>query len=213
MRTVLVRLRALFLSGLIVVLPAVITLYVLSFLFQFLDSLIGRFVYPYLPFPIPGLGLVLTLAIILLIGALARNLIGRSMIHFTDSVLTRTPIVRNVYSTIKQIVDTMMVRRQGGFQRVGLIEYPRRGLYCYVFVTSNGQAEAEIRTGHSLVSVFLPTTPNPTSGFLLLVPKEDIIYLDMSVEDAVKVIISAGLVVPETARPAAVKEMTADAGQ
>ncbi|WP_343068640.1 DUF502 domain-containing protein [Kaustia mangrovi] len=198
------RLRTYFLTGVVVAAPIGITIWLTWWFVSLFDTWIKPFVPAkynpdtYLPVPIPGFGLVVALIVITLIGALAANLFGRTIISYWEHFLNRMPVVRNVYKALKQIFQTALSQSQSSFRQVGVIQYPRKGLYALVFISRDAHGEIVDRSADGeLVSVFLPTTPNPTSGFLLFVPKRDIAVLDMSVEDAAKLIISAGLVLPD----------------
>ncbi len=199
------RLRNYFLTGLVITGPLGITLYLTWSLIQWVDSwvkpLIPAIYNPenYLPFAVPGLGLVMSFVVLTIIGFLTANFVGRTLISYGEQVVGRMPLVRNLYSGLKQIFETVLSQRGNSFQKAAIIEYPRKGLWAIVFIATatKGEVSGKITPHPELVSVFLPTTPNPTSGFLLFVPKTDIIELDMSVEDAAKLVISAGLVTPE----------------
>jgi uncharacterized membrane protein len=149
-----------------------------------------------LGFRIPGLGAILAFLVLLTTGILAANLLGKRLVSLYESVLNRIPFVRAVYSGVKHFTEVVFSDSATSFKKVLLIEYPRRGMYCIAFQTSENLREVQDRTNEFVVSVFLPTTPNPTSGFILFVPRQDIIELDMSIEDALKMIISLGVVVP-----------------
>lgn len=198
------KLRNYFLTGLIIVGPVGITLYVVWWFINLIDAWVKPFVPTiynpdtYLPFTIPGIGLVFAIFILMFIGALAANLFGRTIVSYGEVLMGRMPIVRNFYKALKQIFETVLSQSSGTFKDVGLIEYPRKGLYAVVFISKEtaGEIQAKAKDGEQLLSVFLPTTPNPTSGFLLFVPRHEIQILDMSVEDAAKMVISAGLVEP-----------------
>ncbi len=198
------RLRNYFLTGLIVVGPVGITLYVAWWAINLIDGWVKPWVpvtylpETYLPFTVPGVGLIFSIAVMIIIGALTANLFGRTLVSYGEMMLDRMPVVRNVYGALKQIFETVLSQSSASFQNVGLIEYPRKGLYAIVFVstTTKGEIDKKVREGETLLSIFLPTTPNPTSGFLLFVPEEDVMILDMSVEEGAKLVISAGLVVP-----------------
>lgn len=198
------RLRTYFLTGLVVAAPIWITIYLTRWFIEFIDLYIVGF-FPdqyhpdkFLPFTVPGLGVVIMLVGLTLLGALTANFLGRRILSLGERLVDRMPVVRNIYNALKQIFETVISQDGESFREVGLIEYPRRGLYALVFVTTQTKGEILDRasTDEGLVSVFLPTTPNPTSGFLLFVPKSDIEILDMNVEEAAKLIISAGLVEP-----------------
>lgn len=200
------RLRNYFLTGLIVVAPISITIYLVWTLINWVDSWVVPYIPEiynperFLPFTIPGFGLIVALFGITIVGFLTANFVGRSIIGYGEVLLSQMPVVRNLYSGLKQIFQTVLSDQSGSFSQVGLIEYPRKGLWAMVFLATDTRGEVGDRLkgqGHDTVAVFLPTTPNPTSGFLLFVPRQDITILDMSVEDAAKLVISAGLVTPE----------------
>lgn len=190
------RLRNYLVAGLVVLLPVVATWQVLVWLFNLIDGLLGGLVTRIFGRSIPGLGLAATVIIVLAVGALAANWFGRRLIDCGERLMRRTPIVRNVYSTIKQIIDAFVGANKTAFRNVVLIEYPRKGVYSPGFATGPTAGELSGKTKEDLVGVFVPTTPNPTSGFLLYVPRRDVIYLDMSVEDGLKLVISGGVVTP-----------------
>lgn len=177
--------------------PVVATVYVLAWAIGFSDRLLGRFVYERLGFTVPGLGLVLIVLIILGTGLLARNLIGRRLLLLAEMILTKTPIVRTVYLTVKQMVDIVASQNQSAFKHVVLVEYPRKGIYSLGFVTGEVEEVFDLEMNpRKMVKVFIVTTPNPTTGFLVLVPEEELIYLKMGIEEAFKVAISAGVIEP-----------------
>jgi len=198
------RLRNYTLTGLVVVGPVGITLYIVWWFINFVDAWVKPFVpaaynpETYLPISLPGIGLVFGILILMIVGATTANLFGRTLVSYGEILLGRMPVVRNVYRALKQIFETVLSQSKNSFQNVGLIEYPRKGLYAMVFVSKTTGGEIENRTLETdkLLSVFLPTTPNPTSGYLLFVPESQLTILDMSVEDAAKLVISAGLVEP-----------------
>ncbi|SON56027.1 hypothetical protein HDIA_2486 [Hartmannibacter diazotrophicus] len=203
----LTRLRNYFLTGLIVAGPAGITLYLSWSLINWVDSWVKPYIPraytpdSYLPFPVPGFGLVVGFVTLTIIGFLTASLAGRTLIHWGEHLLDRMPVVRNLYRGLKQIFETVLSERGNSFKTAALIEYPRKGLYSIVFISVSTRGElAEKLPQDDMVCVFLPTTPNPTSGYLLFVPKEDVTELDMSIEDAAKLIISGGLVSPETTK-------------
>lgn len=196
------RIRAYFLTGLVVAAPILITIYLAWVFIDTVDDIVVRNLparynpESYLPFSIPGLGVLIVIALLTMVGAFAANFAGRALIRFGEHVLHRTPIIRSVYSTLKQIVETIMAQHSTTFRSVVLVEYPRKGLWALAFVSSPAKGEIQEKTHDETLNVFLPTTPNPTSGYLLFVPKQDCIFLEMSVEEAVKYVISAGLVAP-----------------
>lgn len=198
------RLRNYFLTGLIIVAPLAITAYLTWTFIGWVDSWVKPYIPAiynpdyYLPFAVPGFGLLTALFLITMIGFLTANLVGRSIISFGESLLDRMPLVRSLYKGLKQIFQTVLAEQSGSFKQAALIEYPRRGLWSIVFIATDTRGEVNSRLPEDeSISVFLPTTPNPTSGFLLFVPRKDVIILDMSVEEAAKMVISAGLVSPE----------------
>lgn len=200
------RLRNYFLTGFIVCAPLAVTAYLTWSFIGWADSWVKPYIPEnynpdtYLPFSVPGFGLVVALFLITLIGFMTANIIGRTIVSYGEYMLGRMPLVRNVYGVLKQILETVLSERTNTFKQVGLIEYPRKGLWAIVFIATDTegevQEELERRTGQT-IAVFLPTTPNPTSGFLLFVPKSDVKILSMSVEEGAKLVISAGLVTPE----------------
>jgi len=199
------RLRNNFLTGIVIFAPISITIYLVWLFLNFVDSWVLNYVpkaynpSEYLPISIPGIGVVFFFFFVAALGALTKGFFGRQLFRFGENIVDRMPVVRSIYTTLKQIVETIFAREgQDSFEQVCLIEYPRRGIWAVAFVTTETSGEIAEKNAEAgeMVSVFLPTTPNPTSGFLLFVPKEDIILLDMSVEDAAKQVISAGLVTP-----------------
>ena len=194
--------RSSFLTGLVIAAPIWITIYVTLAFISFIDDFVTPFIpaqynpATYLPFSIPGLGVLVVFVLLTLLGSLTANLFGRSIINFGEKMVDRMPVVRNIYNALKQIFETVVSQSRTTFQDVGLIEYPREGVYAICFITTNTGGEIQSRIDDDSVSVFLPTTPNPTSGFLLFVPRNDIQLLDMTVEEGAKLVISAGLVEP-----------------
>ncbi len=201
------RLRNYFLTGLVVVGPVTITLYIAWYFINIVDAWVKPYIpriynpESYLPFPVPGVGLVFAIIGLTLIGALAANLLGRSLISAGELMLGRMPIVRNVYQGLKQIFESVVTvsTPSQSFQKVGLMEFPSKGIWSLVFVTGDAaeQIAAEI-PGTDLISVFMPTGMLPPSGFVCFVPRATVVPVRMSVEDAAKIIISAGMVNPET---------------
>ncbi len=200
------RVRNYFLTGFVVTAPLAITAYLAWSFVGWVDSWVKPLIPArynpdnYLPFAVPGFGLVVALALITLVGFLTANIIGRTIVSYGEYFLGRMPLVRNIYRALKQILETVFSERAQTFKKVGLVEYPRKGLWALVFVATEARGEVRHLTNGDdspTIAVFLPTTPNPTSGYLLYVPKDDIIELEMSVEDGAKLVISAGLVAPE----------------
>ena len=198
-------LRTNFLTGLVVAAPIGITIYLTWNFIAFVDNrvtpLIPEQYSP--PFTVPGLGLVIVFTALLFLGIFTKNFFGRSIINIGDRIIARMPVVRSIYGALKQIFETVAADHQSSFQQVGLIQYPREGIWAVVFVTTQTKGEITAHADPEMVSVFLPTTPNPTSGFLLFVPKSEIVILDMTVEQAAKLIISAGIVEPDHPQSAA----------
>ncbi len=200
------RLRNYFLTGFIVTAPLAITAYLAWSMIGWVDSWVKPYI-PfrynpdnYLPFALPGFGLIVALVVITLIGFLTANFIGRTIVNTGENILGRMPLVRSVYRGLKQILETVLSERSDTFKKVGLIEYPRKGLWALVFVATETRGEVQAKVDDDAgqtIAVFLPTTPNPTSGYLLFVPKRDVIELKMTVEEGAKLVISAGLVAPE----------------
>ena len=203
------RLRNYFLTGLVVVGPLTITLYMAWYFITFVDTWVKPYIprvynpETYLPFAVPGIGLVFALVILTMIGALAANLLGRTLIGAGELMLGRMPIVRNVYQGLKQIFESVIASSatNQSFQKVGLMEFPSKGIWSIVFVT--GEAARDIAAsvpGEDLISVFMPTGMLPPTGFVCFVPRKSVIPTSMTVEDAAKIVISAGMVNPETQR-------------
>ncbi len=209
-------LRNSFLTGIIVIAPVGLTVWLIWTVVGWVDG----FVWPFVPASyhpeelinrlfgwtgenridvnVRGLGVVVFLLFTIIVGWIAKGLIGRSMITFAESLVDRTPVVRSIYSGIKQLAETVFAQSERSFEKACLIQYPRKGIWAVGFISTEAKGEIAERaeTVGPMVSIFVPTTPNPTSGFLLFFPKEDVIELDMSIEDAAKLVISAGLVYP-----------------
>jgi uncharacterized membrane protein len=198
-------LRTYLVTGLLIWVPLVITLFILTLLVDFMDQTLLLLPENFRPetllgFRIPGLGAVLAAAVLLLTGLLVTNIVGRKLVDFWESLLNRIPLVRSVYSAAKSFAEMVLTNNTQSFKQVLLIEYPRKGIYSMGFQTAGTGSLGEIqqRTGEEVICVFVPTTPNPTSGFIMFVPKQDVIFLDMAVEDAIKMVVSLGVVVPQS---------------
>lgn len=196
------RFRTYLVAGLLVWVPLGITAFLIKVMVEFMDQtllLLPAASRPeaLLGFHIPGLGIVLALIVLLGTGLFAANFFGRKLVVVWEGLLKRIPLVRTVYSAAKSFAEVVLTDSTDAFKQVMLIEYPRKGLYSICFQTSSDLGEVQERTGEPLVCVFVPTTPNPTSGVMILVPKTDVILLDMEVEEAVKMVVSLGVVVPE----------------
>ena len=189
-------------AGLLVWVPAGITFLILKLVVDLMDQTLLLLPEHYRPeyllgFRIPGLGIVLTVLVVFLTGMLAANLVGRRLLRVWDATVQRIPLVRSIYGGAKSLTEVILGDTGQSFKQVVLIEYPRKGLYSIGFLTATELAEVQARTSEDVVCVFVPTTPNPTSGFILLVPRQDVVYLDMDVEAAVKMVVSLGVVVPQ----------------
>jgi uncharacterized membrane protein len=196
-------LRRYLIAGLLVWLPIVVTVLILKFLIDVVDRtllLLPAMAQPeiLIGFRVPGLGFLLSGAVLLLTGMVVTNLLGRNMVKVWEGLLARIPVVRAIYSASKQLTETLFSGSGKSFRKVVLVRYPHPGMWTLAFLTGDGLAEAKRKTGRDLVNVFVPTTPNPTSGFFLMVPREDMIELDMPVDVGIKLILSAGAVVPES---------------
>jgi uncharacterized membrane protein len=192
-------LRRYLMAGILIWLPLALTILIFLFLLRFADQallLVPARYKEWLP-PVPGLGALLAFLILLLTGFLGANLLGQRMVRFYENVLHRIPLVRSVYGAIKHFAEIVFSEEGTSFKKVLLIEFPRPGLYSICFLTSEDVREVQHRTEDDVVTVFMPTTPNPTTGFMMFVARKDTIELDMSVEEALKMIISLGVVVPE----------------
>jgi len=201
-KTLLLRLRTYFLTGIVVSAPVGITIWLIWLFVAFVD----RTVVPLIPesynpsdvlgVSVPGIGVVVVLLVVTMIGFLVTNFLGRYMVKIGENMVSRVPVVRTIYGVLKQIFDAVLAQSEGAFREVVLIEYPRKGIWVIGFITSNTQGEVHRVTPDDMVNIFLPTTPNPTSGFLLFVPRKDCITLHMTVEEGVKLVISGGIVSP-----------------
>ena len=197
-------LRASFLTGLVVIAPVGLTIWLMWTMVGWVDSVVLPLVpynfnpEKYIGINLRGVGLIFFFIFTIFIGWIAKGLIGRSLIAYAETLVERMPVVRTIYSGIKQISETVFAQSERSFEKACLIQYPRKGIWAIGFIstTAKGEVAAHPETASEMLSVFLPTTPNPTSGFLLFVPKEDVIELKMSIEDAAKLVISAGLVYP-----------------
>lgn len=202
-------LRASFFTGIVVIAPVGLTIWLLWSVMGWIDSVVLPLVphtfrpEQYIGINLRGVGLIIFLLFTVVVGWIAKGILGRSMIGFAESLVDRMPVVRTVYSGIKQISETVFAQSERSFEKACLVQYPRKGIWAIGFIstTAKGEISKRAETGGKLMSVFLPTTPNPTSGFLLFVPEEDVIELDMSVEDSAKLVISAGLVYPNPKDP------------
>ena len=192
--SILARLRNYFITGIVVLVPIGITLYLTKFFVSISSRLIPYNLNPnnYLPFAIPGLEILLSVIFITIIGGISLSFIGKRILKFVNDLFKRIPILRTIYSAIGQMTESFAPNKRNNRKSVVLIQYPRKGSWAVGFATKENKGEISKKTNSDLVNVFVPTTPNPTSGFLLMFPKDEIIYLDMSFEEASKFIVSAG---------------------
>jgi uncharacterized membrane protein len=202
-----VRLRNYFLAGVLVTAPITITVWLAWNIVLFFDNTVRSLVparydpESFLPFTMPGIGLLLFLGGLTLIGFLAAGFLGRIVVRTAEGIVNSMPVVRTIYGALKQIFETVLNQKSIAFRQVVLIEYPRRGIWCLGFVSGRTEGEVQNLTGDEMINVFLPTTPNPTSGFLLFFPRKDVIVLNMTVEEGIKMVISGGIVTPPDRRP------------
>ena len=198
-KSIALKLRNYFFTGVIVLIPIGFTLYLSKFLISFSANLIPSGLNPntYLPYSIPGIEIILTIIFITIIGGLSLSFLGKKFLQIIDDLFKRIPILRTIYSAIGQMTESFR-SQEGNKKRVVLVEYPRKDSWAVGFATKENTGEIKSKTNQNLINVFVPTTPNPTSGFLLMIPKEDLIYLDMSFEEASKFIVSAGTSTPRS---------------
>ncbi len=203
-------LRNSFFTGIVVATPVAVTAYLVYAFITFVDNQLKPRIpdlynpetylreIPGIPeeFAIPGLGLAFAAIVLTMLGAFARNFFGRSLLSVGERIVHRLPVIRNIYSALKQIVESIAAQRESSFKEVALVEYPRKGLWALAFVTASAKSEVRGKLGEGYVGIFVPSTPNPTSGFILYTRREDLHILDMTVEEGAKLIISAGLVSP-----------------
>ena len=192
-KSLLSSLRNNFIAGIVVLIPLGITLYLTLFIINISSNLIPKEINPnhYLPYNIPGLEILIAVILITIIGWISLSFIGKRLFNFFESVLNKIPIIRTIYSAVEQLIETF-TKSKSDKKTVVLIEYPRKGVYAVGFATKENTSEIKKKAGKELINVFVPTTPNPTSGFLLMFPKDEVIYLDLSFEEASKFIVSAG---------------------
>jgi len=205
------RLKAYFFAGVLVTAPLGITFYVSWIFIKWVDSKVTSLlpaVYnpeTYLPVYIPGIGLIIVCIALTIIGALTAGIIGRFWFRTSEKILSRMPVIRSIHSAIKQIFETVLSNQSNAFREVVLFEYPRRGSWAMGFITGQTQGEVQDITKDEVVNVFLPTTPNPTSGYLLFIPRRELVTLSMSVEEGIKMVVSGGIVTPPDKRSPAEK--------
>ena len=192
-KSILIRLRNYFITGAIVLIPIGITIYLTLFIIRISYNFLPKKINPnnYLPFDIPGIEILITIMLITFIGGLSLSFLGKKFLELFNNVLKKIPILRTIYSAVGQLTESF-TQSSGSKKSVVILEYPRKGIWVVGFSTKDNKGEISKKTNEDLVNVFVPTTPNPTSGFLLMLPRKDLIYLDMSFEDASKFIVSAG---------------------
>lgn len=197
-------LRSYLLAGLVVWLPILVTIVILRFIIDLLDNTLALIPKAYQPdqlfgFHIPGLGVILSLILLLMTGIFATNFFGERLVRWGESILSKIPLVRSIYNAVKQVMNAILSTNSEAFRKVLLIEYPRQGLWTIGFQTGAVNPQINSVTNEEMVSLFIPTTPNPTSGFLIMIPKKDAIELNMSIDEALKFTISLGVMQPATA--------------
>lgn len=186
-----------FFKGILITAPVFITLYIAWVLIKFFDNKVTPIIGPFdLPFEVPGVGLVAVFIFFALIGFLTTGLFGRFFSSLVEKAISQMPILKNIYSGLKQLFETILTKKSNSFREVILLEYPRKDIWAMGFLTGTTEGEVQRKTKNSMINIFLPTTPNPTSGFLLFVPLKDVVRLDMTVEEGIKMIISAGMLTP-----------------
>ena len=222
------QLRNNFLTGVVIAGPIAITAYLARSFLDWVDGNVKPLIPSawnpdnYLPFAVPGFGLVVAVILLTALGALTANFVGRTLIAYGEVLVDRTPFVRSVYKTLKQVFETFVANKDNAFTEVGLIEWPRKGVWSMVFVSSTARGEVADRLmagfpdedgePQEFLTVFIPTTPNPTGGYIMFLPRQDVIILDMSIEEAARLIISAGVVIPEQKAKVVLAEKPAEAG-
>ena len=191
------RVRRYLIAGLLVWLPIVLTVFILRFLVGLVNGVLPELkIEEVIGFPIPGLELVLAILVLLLTGIAVTNLVGREIVSWWEALMNRIPVVRSIYSGAKTFTETVFTDKGKSFKQVVMVEFPRKGVFSIGFITSHELEEAQAKTAHEVTCVFVPTTPNPTTGFLVLVPKDEVVYMDMTVDEAFKMLLTLGVVVP-----------------
>ncbi len=196
------RLRAYFLAGILVTGPIAFTIWITWSIIDFVDRMVSHLVPTsynpsnYFPFNIPGFGLVIAVVALTLIGWLTAGYVGRLLLRLSDRVMKRMPVVRGIYGALKQIFETVLAKRSTSFREVVLVEWPRRGMWTVAFVTAPGEGELRTHVAPDSVGLYVPTTPNPTSGYLVYVSREEVVPLSMTVEEGIKLVISGGIITP-----------------
>jgi uncharacterized membrane protein len=203
--TLRARLRAYILAGILVTAPLAITAYIAWLVVSFVDTTVTRLLPPlynpnnYLPFTVPGVGVIVVIWALATVGWLTAGLLGRMIVGTSEAVVSRMPIIRSVYGAVKQIFETLLAARSTAFRQVVLVEFPRKGIWRYAFVTGKTPGKTQTLAPDGLVNVFIPNTPNITAGFLVLLPPSDIVEVDITVEEALKLMVSGGIAIPSRA--------------
>ncbi len=195
------KIKNILLTGFVAMIPVGVTVYIIAFLIRTMDNLVKIIPHRFQPdellgFHIPGLGIIITLVLIFIVGLVTKSYLGRKAVSLGEWIVDKIPFVSGIYKGVKQLVDAIFSDKHRSFRKAVLIEYPRKGLYSIAFVTGDSQGEVQEKTAKKHINLFVPTTPNPTSGFYIMIPEEDIINLDMSVEEAFSLIISGGIIAP-----------------
>ena len=192
-KSIITKLRNYFFAGIVVLIPVGITIYLTIFIEKVFSNLLPKSINPnqYLPFEIPGLEILTTIILITLIGMFSVTIVGRFFVNFSDKIFEKIPVLKTIYKGLTQLTKSF-ASDDNNEKKIALIEYPRKGIYSIGFATSVNKGEISDKMGEKMINIFVPTTPNPTSGFLLMVPEKDVVYLDMNFEDASKFIMSAG---------------------
>jgi len=201
------RLRAYFFAGILITAPIGITVYLASSIVSWIDESVLPFVptaynpETYLPFSVPGIGLLLLLLLLTAIGAATAGIVGRMIVGFSERILNRMPVIRSVYGATKQILETVLAQKSTAFREVVLVEFPRRNMWALGFITGRAEGEVQDVSEEEMVNVYIPTTPIPTAGFLFFVARSEVYPLSMSVEEGIKMVVSGGIVTPPDRRP------------
>ncbi|QRN85847.1 DUF502 domain-containing protein [Clostridia bacterium] len=189
--------KKIFLTGVVAILPITISLYIIYELFKFVDGISATFIDAFIDIHIPGMGFLLTIVVVFIIGFFAQKIAGNAFKNFLHNLLLKLPIISTVYGPIKQLTDSFVGEKSDSFKEVVMIEYPRKGIYSLAFLTSHKKGAPQQAVKQDLVNVFIPTTPNPTSGFYLLIPEKELIHMNITVEEGLRMIISAGMMYPQ----------------
>jgi len=190
------KMRRYFITGLLVVLPVLITFYVMVAILSFLDNILGKYITSLVGFRIPGLGILIFALLILLAGMFAVNFLGKRILPFIEKLFVKIPLVHKIYPATKQMTQFLLSDKRESFKKVVLIEYPRKGLYSIAFVTNDGMKEVQEKVRSPLLNIFIPSSPGPLTGYFLLVPENEVKYLDISIEQGLRLIVSGGVVNP-----------------